>query len=74
MARVKVVVMVKERPIEFEVDGQDLATNMRIHNGAARYKGDRPGQLVDLTKTPSDPISHDKAATLLTIIEEYRKK
>lgn len=37
-----------------------------------RIRGVRPGQPVDLTKTPSDPISHEKFHTLRTILEEYK--
>ena len=72
--KVTVVTEVKGQSYKFEVDQQKLANALTISEEIARVRGVRPGQPVDLTKTPSDPISHEKCTTLHVILNEYRRK
>ena len=57
---------------EFKVSSQKLAKNLRDSAKIAKIRGVRPGQPVDFTKTPSDPISHERFYSLYTILEEHR--
>jgi hypothetical protein len=71
MARRTVVLQVGERLVEFSVDRDELAENLRFRNRANKALKLRPGQKANLTGTDSDPISPDVLATMQTILREY---
>jgi len=69
----KDMVTVVTMGLSFSVNRQTLAENLRNAQKVARALGRRPGQPLNLTKTKSDPISHERFSTLATIVDENSK-
>lgn len=58
----------------FKVDPKRLADNLKFAARVAKALGERPGEPVDLTHTKSDPISHERFETFMTIVLEHKAK
>lgn len=74
MSKVPITVMVNERSYEVEVNREELAERLQYSNRIAKIMGMRPGEPADLTKTSSDPISHERFSTLSIVLEALKKE
>ncbi|MDO8340598.1 MAG: hypothetical protein Q7T59_01345 [Candidatus Woesebacteria bacterium] len=59
--------------MKFDVDRYKLAENLSLCNRVSKILKVRPGEVTNLTRTKSDPISREIFYTLMTISDQLKK-